>query len=188
MATPYTYPDTNQFDLVTLGLEIHAALPAVIIVGIAIDTDLVIKTQSPLSAGDETILDGVVAAHGGVTDPRDFVLTRIQSAQGNVIDEQSGGLKVFQVNPGGGGGDGNCSTSTKFRLDHSFTKVDLNRSTESFDEIYNYAGSGRLKGFKVKFNSDRVRVKLTVDGEEIFDIDMQDWEDFFGYELPEGDD
>ena len=187
MAFPYTYTDTNQFDLVTLGLEIHAALPNVVVVGIAIDTNLVIKTQTALSPADKTTLDNVVSTHAGVANPRDYIFTRIQCEDGSVIGNQSGGLKVFQVNPGGGG-SGNCTTSKKFRIRPSFSKIDLNRSTESFTEVYSHQGTGHIKGFKVKFNSDRVLVRLEVDGEEIFSIDMQQWEDYFGFELPEGDD
>lgn len=59
----------------------------------------------------------------------------------------------------------------QIQIDHSSTKVDLPRSSESYASIYTYSGSGQLSSFTMDFNSDNVLIKLTVDSNVIFEID-----------------
>ena len=66
---------------------------------------------------------------------------------------------------------------TQSQVDISFTKIDLPRSTEAYATIYNYNGSGKFHSFSMDFNSDNVMVKLTIDGNQIFEIDCKYIED-----------
>jgi len=68
--------------------------------------------------------------------------------------------------------------SNKYTIDTSFTKVDLPRNTSALETIYSYTGSGLLEGFMMEFNSDRVNVRLEVDGYLVFLLDFEDVEDY----------
>jgi hypothetical protein len=71
-------------------------------------------------------------------------------------------------------------------IDSSFTKIDLNRYYQSYNTIYDYSGTGKLYGFSMDFNSDNILIKLTIDGNSIFDIDLECIEDMTGNGDDEG--
>lgn len=68
--------------------------------------------------------------------------------------------------------------SKNYRLDTSFTKIDLPTSSSSYLDIYSYSGTGLLNGFVMDFNSDRVLVRLEVDSQQVFEIDCDDLESY----------
>lgn len=58
--------------------------------------------------------------------------------------------------------DSGCPTISKyFNFDFSDSSVSV---TSSYTTMYSYTGSGKLHGFVLDYNSDRVRTKLTIDG------------------------
>jgi len=57
--------------------------------------------------------------------------------------------------------------SSKYRIETSETAQTL---TTSFASTYSYSGSGKFHGFIHDFNNDDIEIKLTIDGEEIFNI------------------
>jgi hypothetical protein len=69
---------------------------------------------------------------------------------------------------------GKCSISK--HLDITRESADLNLGS-SYVTMYSYHGSGYYHGFAYEFNSNKVRIKLTVDGEVIFEETLQDIED-----------
>lgn len=78
---------------------------------------------------------------------------------GNVDDH----LKITQEgagNPPGG------ITSTKYRI------LALSEVTgiDTFETMYTYSGSGLFHGFMLDFDSLNIIVRLTIDGEEIFEL------------------
>lgn len=60
---------------------------------------------------------------------------------------------------------------SNYRVDWSNTEVSLNPVSQSYTQLYNYSGTGKLHEFVFDFDSDSVLIKLEVDGNTIFDID-----------------
>jgi len=69
--------------------------------------------------------------------------------------------------------------SNKVRVDWSGTEISLNPSTQPYTTLYSYNGSGKLGSVVVDFDSDNVYCRLTIDGEEIFDIDCAILDEIF---------
>lgn len=65
----------------------------------------------------------------------------------------------------------------QFNVDISTTKVDLPRANQAYAEIYKYDGIGRLVAMIIKFNSDNVMVKLSIDEKQVFELDCGFLED-----------
>ncbi len=90
---------------------------------------------------------------------------------------------ISEVSLQGGGDPTNtpgCPTlSSKYRIDWSETKQDLPKSTSSYLEVYSYTGSGKFISAFLNFNSENVYVKITIDGEELFEMDMDALHDAF---------
>jgi len=63
-------------------------------------------------------------------------------------------------------------------LEYSFTKVDLPKWNEQFYTVTEISGTGCIHAFHLSFNSDRVIVRLEIDGQEIFDVDCEELEDY----------
>lgn len=60
--------------------------------------------------------------------------------------------------------------------------LDLPREREAYYEIYSSETRGDINYIGLRFNSEKVLVRLTIDDVEIFEIDVEDLEDIFGYE------
>lgn len=98
---------------------------------------------------------------------------------------ESQGINLIQGNfptSVGGVGGYNLYDSQQVRVELSNTEVSLPRSTEFFEGLYTYTGTGALSGFTMKFDSDSVIVRLELDSEVIFEIDCSILEDL----LPNG--
>ena len=94
---------------------------------------------------------------------------------GNVGDR----LKVTNI-----GGYGNLGAtcpvaSPKYRVKYSDVNVNV---PASYATMYTYSGTGLLWGFKLDFNDDDTEVRLEIDGEEIFEILIDDLENIFSGE------
>ncbi len=66
---------------------------------------------------------------------------------------------------------------TKWRSELSTSDITL--STSSFTQLKSVSGSGMLKAFILDFTSDRVDIRLTIDGQNVFTIDFDDLEGMF---------
>lgn len=76
--------------------------------------------------------------------------------------------------PTGGGGTSIPCISKKFRADYSDT--DISVPAWSFVNLYCYYGSGLLFGFNLEFDEDDIDIKLIVDGETLFTLNLKDLE------------
>lgn len=66
-------------------------------------------------------------------------------------------------------------TSKKFRMDHSETPVTI---PAAYTTIFSHSGSGKLFGFIADFNSDSIRVRLTIDSSDVvFELTLSQVED-----------
>lgn len=77
-----------------------------------------------------------------------------------------------------GSNSGTTSLSTgagsEYALEQYVTPIALNHVNQAFTDIFSETGGGFVLGFSVTFNSRRVRVRLEVDGEEAFDVDVEE--------------
>lgn len=64
--------------------------------------------------------------------------------------------------------------------DISFTKINLNRDYQQYNTIYSYNGVSYIYCIKVTFNSDNIYYNVTIDGNTIIDINLADFEKYFG--------
>jgi len=71
------------------------------------------------------------------------------------------------------------TVNNTFRVDWSDTKIDLNKKSTGYTDVYSYSGSGSLYSFKMQFNSKDIEVKLVIDGITIFEIPCEMLEDLF---------
>jgi len=69
-----------------------------------------------------------------------------------------------------------CGTVSS-KLRHDFSEVDITVPS-TFTTVYSYTGSGKLFSGGFQFDDSAVRLKLTVDGEIIFNMTMTDAELF----------
>lgn len=88
------------------------------------------------------------------------------------LDLSSGNVPVAATIVDGG----DCPTlnGSKWRTEQSTTDVSL--STVSYTTLKSLS-NGTLHSIVLDFNTDRVDVKLTIDGQEIFNVDLDDLED-----------
>lgn len=70
----------------------------------------------------------------------------------------------------------------KAKLEYGFDTVDLPRYNESFYEVSQNAGEGLLHAFELSFNSDRVIVKVEIDGQELFEVDCDELNNFDSFD------
>jgi hypothetical protein len=63
--------------------------------------------------------------------------------------------------------------SDKLKIEYSGSNITM---SSGYNDIYSYTGSGKLYGFALDFNSDSVRVKLTVDGNQVFALTLDEVE------------
>ncbi len=63
--------------------------------------------------------------------------------------------------------------SNNLVVDWDNSEVSLPKKTNPYLSLYSYSGKGKMFGFKIKFNSDDIRVKLEIDNKIIFDIDCE---------------
>lgn len=69
-----------------------------------------------------------------------------------------------------------CPTfSKKYRVELSETDVTMG---SSYSTIYSYSGSGKFIGMVIEFNDEDVIVKVTIDSETIFELDIEDLNNF----------
>lgn len=61
---------------------------------------------------------------------------------------------------------------SKVVVDWSNNKIDLPRQSIGYAEVYRHDGTGSLYGFTMDFNSDNIFVKLTIDDNQIFEINF----------------
>jgi len=64
--------------------------------------------------------------------------------------------------------------TSKYRLDFDSTKIDLNRESETYKEIYRKDGFGIIYSLAAEFNSDKVLVELVIDDEVVLSIDCDE--------------
>ena len=60
-----------------------------------------------------------------------------------------------------------------FRLDFSAVNITLPNQSNPFLDIYTYSGGGFFHGFTVRFNDEKIVLRLEVDGNEVFEIDVK---------------
>lgn len=102
---------------------------------------------------------------------------RLESQSGQIIGSVGDRIKVDAAMSGGGNpadSPGCATISSKLRIEHDSSDINV---TDSYVTLYNYSGSGKFFGTVLDFNSNKVKVRLTVDGEQIFDLKFQDIED-----------
>lgn len=131
--------------------------------------------------GNDIVFRIILSRDGGA-DVTDFENNFKSSANQKLTNFSytSGDLNVTAGNDASNPVSANPCLSTKARIDSYFgPDVDLNNSGESFTTVYSYSGSGKLFCGMFEFNSDRIQFKLTIDSEVIFDLDLEDVEDFF---------
>ena len=64
--------------------------------------------------------------------------------------------------------------TSKYKLDFNNTKIDLNRDSEAYTEVYRRDGFGLLFSAAAEFNSDKILVEMLIDGEVFLAIDCED--------------
>ena len=99
---------------------------------------------------------------------------KIKGSGGTLIGNVGDALKVTS-SPDPSDTPGCTTFSKKLRTDFSDSNITMG---VSYSTIYSYSGSGKLSGFTLDFNSDDVRVKLTIDSTEVvFELVLSDIED-----------
>ena len=58
------------------------------------------------------------------------------------------------------------------KIEASNTEIRLPALWEDYQTLYQYSGIGKLIGFTMDFDSDNILIKLTIDGEEVFNLDL----------------
>lgn len=108
--------------------------------------------------------------------PRRSCMSILGSTDNSKIGNVGDRLKVdAQVTPPSSSDNVGCPTiSDKLKIEHDGTDIII---TSSYVTLYNYSGSGKLFGMALDFNSNRVKIKLTVDSNVIFDLPFQTIED-----------
>ena len=97
-------------------------------------------------------------------------------------------IGIEGVNTSNGAMDVNAQVNVSVELDENpgcsvlsnKAVIDSNSSDisfgTSFTQIYSYSGTGKLANFLMRFNTDDCNVKLTVDGNQVFDINLDAYE------------
>lgn len=125
------------------------------------DVFLIVEIDATLEAA----LDAVVAAHTG--DP-------LVSTQAVTIVDFDANIDPVPVDISNVTVTPECATmSNDFKIEYSGTNITM---PSSYATIYSYSGSGKFYGFALDFNSDSVRVKLEVDGNEVFALTLDEVE------------
>lgn len=69
--------------------------------------------------------------------------------------------------------------SKKTRVDWNNTKIIVNGSLDPYTTLHTYSGSGKYFGFSAQFDNDNIMLKLVIDSDTIFDVDMKVFKDMF---------
>jgi hypothetical protein len=85
------------------------------------------------------------------------------------VFEDTEGIKRLQTS--GKIDDGDVSISSALQIIESQTQINI--SPAAYSTIYSYAGAAVVSGFMIKFDTVRVKIRLTVDTNQIFDIDLE---------------
>ena len=64
--------------------------------------------------------------------------------------------------------------TSPYKLDYKNTKIDLNRDSGAFKDVYNFQGFGLLYSMAVEFNSDKILLEIEIDGAKILEIDCSE--------------
>lgn len=67
-----------------------------------------------------------------------------------------------------------------YKIQKNVTKIDLNKASGLFLEVFRYDGLGNLYSLLASFNNEKVLLKLIIDDVDVFEIDGKDIEDYFG--------
>lgn len=69
------------------------------------------------------------------------------------------------------------------KIEHDFTEVSLPNQNNPYLELYSFANDngGDFQSAFFRFDSDRIFLKLEIDGIEIFDISIDKLDAFLGY-------
>jgi len=171
MATTFTYPITdtlfNRVALRKLDTETRDSGITIHLLGwTQTGSNIRAEFATDISTAEETILDGVVAAHDGIPSLLDPSPILIDGFTANLTTLPVDISQVTVVPE--------CPTmSNDFKVEYSDTNISM---TSSYATIYSYSGSGKFHGFALDFNSDSVRVKLEIDGNEVFALTLDEVE------------
>lgn len=61
-----------------------------------------------------------------------------------------------------------------YEVEYSDSNIDLNPVGGSFNTLYTYSGSGLLLGTTLFFDTDEVLLRITVDGNLLFELDLEE--------------